>query len=76
MSIMVQIRNVPIALHRRLKARAALSGVSLSDFLLEEIRVAAERPTPEELRARLSGRSTATLSEPPANAVRAERDGR
>ena len=35
----VQIRNVPDALHRRLKARAALSGLSLSDYLLREIRL-------------------------------------
>lgn len=76
MSVMIQIRNVPTALHRRLKARAALVGMSLSDYLLEEISAAAERPTTEELRARLSGRSTANLSEPPADAIRAERDGR
>jgi plasmid stability protein len=76
MAVMVQIRNVPAPLHRRLKARAALVGMSLSDYLLEEIRAAAERPTSEELRARLSGHPTADLSEPPADAVRAERDGR
>jgi antitoxin FitA len=42
---MVQIRNVPEALHRRLKSRAALAGMSLSDYLLSEIRQVAERPT-------------------------------
>lgn len=76
MSIMVQIRNVPVALHRRLKARAALVGMSLSDFLLDEIRAAAERPTAEELRERLAARAEAAPSESPASAVRAERDGR
>lgn len=35
---MIQIRNVPAELHRRLKARAALAGMSLSDCLLHEIR--------------------------------------
>jgi hypothetical protein len=44
MSTMIQIRNVPDALHRRLKARAALAGMSLSDYLLSEIREVAERP--------------------------------
>ena len=44
MSRMIQIRNVPDALHRRLKSRAALEGKSLSDYLLAEIREAAERP--------------------------------
>ena len=74
MSVMVQIRNVPEDLHRRLKSRAALAGMSLSDFLLNEIRQAAERPTVDELRARLQSRSPARLSVTPAEAVRAERD--
>lgn len=76
MSTMIQIRNVPDALHRRLKARAALSGLSLSDYLLNEIRQTAERPTIDELRARLQSRDASVLTPPPAIAVRAERDGR
>ena len=59
---MIQIRNVPDSLHRRLKSRAALAGMSLSDYLLQQIREVAERPTIEELRARLARRSTVTLS--------------
>lgn len=35
---MIQIRNVPCELHRRLKARAAEEGISMSDFVLREIR--------------------------------------
>lgn len=73
---MVQIRNVPDALHRRLKSRAALAGMSLSDYLLSEIRQAAERPTIEELRVRLHSRTVATPSTAPADAVRAERERR
>jgi antitoxin FitA len=76
MSAMIQIRNVPDALHRRLKARAALAGMSLSDFLLREIQQAAERPTLDELRARLEKRAPVKPSEPPAQAVRAERERR
>jgi len=71
---MIQIRNVPDALHRRLKSRAALAGMSLSDYLLTEIRRVAERPTLEELRIRLQRRSETRLSVEPAQAVRAERD--
>ena len=71
---MIQIRNVPEALHRRLKSRAALAGMSLSDYLLDEIRRVAERPTLDELRARLRSRTEAALSVSPADAVRAERD--
>ena len=73
---MIQIRNVPDALHRRLKSRAALAGMSLSDYLLLQIREVAERPTIEELRARLARRSTVTLSVDTADAVRHERDSR
>ncbi len=74
MSAMVQIRNVPDELHRRLKSRAALCGMSLSDYLLSEIRQIADRPTLDELRARLARYPDAALSAPPAEAVRAERD--
>jgi len=76
MAAMIQIRNVPEALRRRLKARAAMAGMSLSDYLLAEIRRVAERPTLDELRARLSRRDAATPTVSPAQAVRAERDGR
>jgi plasmid stability protein len=74
MSVMIQIRHVPDALHRRLKARAAMAGMSLSDFLLGEIRQTAERPTLDELRARLAQRRPVVPSVPPAEAVRLERD--
>jgi plasmid stability protein len=73
---MIQIRNVPEALHRRLKSRAALAGMSLSDYLLKEIREVADRLTLDELRARLQSRPAVTPSVAPAEAVRAERDRR
>jgi plasmid stability protein len=76
MSSMIQIRNVPTELHRRLKARAALVGMSLSEYLLREIRQVAERPTPAELRERLARRSQVVSDESPATAVRNERDRR
>jgi antitoxin FitA len=74
MTTMIQIRNVPDTLHRRLKSRAALAGMSLSDYLLGEIRAVAERPTLGELQARLESRSKMTPSVAPAQMVRAERD--
>lgn len=76
MSRMIQVRNVPDSLHRALKAQAALSGMSLSDFLLAEIRQVAERPTIAELRERLRQRSRVAGAISPAEAVRRERDGR
>jgi antitoxin FitA len=53
MSKMIQLRHVPDSLHRQLKARAALAGLSLSDFLVREVRKIAEQPTPEEMLQRL-----------------------
>jgi antitoxin FitA len=76
MSRMIQIRNVPEELHRQLKAHAAVAGMSLSDYLLNEVRQVAERPTLEQLRARLEHRASAHPTVSPARAVRAERDRR
>jgi plasmid stability protein len=76
MSVTIQIRNVPEQLHRRLKARAAMAGMSLSEYLLGEVRRVAERPTIDKLRARLESRSAETAAMPLAEAVRAERDDR
>ena len=76
MSKMIQLRHVPEDLHRKLKARAALSGLSLSDYLLEEVRRVADRPTVAELRSRLAQRATVSPAVPPAKAIRAERDRR
>ena len=76
MSVMIQIRNVPEALHRRLKSRAALEGMSLSDYLLAELRRVAERPSLAELRERLEKRPATDLDPSPEEAVRAERDAR
>jgi plasmid stability protein len=73
---MIQIRNVPENLHRDLKARAAKAGMTLSDYLLDVIRKAAERPEPEVLLNRIRERSPVYPSESPAEAVRAEREAR
>ena len=76
MSKMIQLRNVPDALHRKLKARAALEGLSLSDFLTREARKIAERPTMAEMRARLEARPILELAPSPTEIVREERDRR
>ena len=76
MSRMIQLRHVPDALHRTLKARAAMAGMSLSDYLLAEIRQVAERPTLGELRERLHRRRAVSAPPAAAGAVRAERDAR
>ena len=76
MSRMIQIRNVPDSLHRTLKARAALAGMSLSDYLLAEIRKTAAYPTVEELRKRIAERPTVNPSISSAELIRQERDSR
>jgi plasmid stability protein len=76
MSKMIQIRNVPDSLHRQLKSRAALEGLSLSDFLLKEIEHVAERPTLRELAARLATRTPVQYKISPAQILREERSRR
>ncbi len=73
---MIQIRNVPDELHRRLKARAALEGLPLSDYLLGEVEQLMDRPTLRELKSRLRDRKPVVTGVPPVRAVRDERDGR
>jgi len=76
MSRMIQLRNVPDALHRTLKIRAAMAGMSLSDYLLAEIRQVAERPTLDQLRERLHRRAPVAAPLSAARTVRAEREAR
>jgi len=73
---MVQIRNVPSELHRRLKARAAIEGMSMSDYVLRELRKALERPTREDVLERLRAQPVRRLARRPADVIRAERDSR
>ena len=75
-STMVQIRNVPPEFHRRLKARAALEGMSMSDYILREIGKALERPTRAEVLERLRSRPVRRLKRKAADVIRAERDAR
>jgi len=76
MSTMIQIRHVPDEVHRKLKARAALEGLSLSGFLLREVQAIVDRPSLAELQSRLAGREPVRSRESAARAVRAERDSR
>jgi len=76
MSKMIQLRNVPDSLHRQLKARAAMSGMSLSDYLLSEIKEIAERPTLAEMRERLLHREPISVPIDSARMVREERESR
>ena len=74
MSKMIQIRNVPESLHKRLKSRAAMTGMSLSDYLLAEIENLAALPTEQELRQRISGSDPFDMSNSSAEIIRKDRD--
>ena len=71
---MIQLRNVPDSLHRKLKNRAAMEGLSLSDYLIGELRRFSDKPTLVELRKRLSHRKAVLTKVSPTDAVREERD--
>jgi antitoxin FitA len=73
---MVQIRNVPADFHRKLKARAAIEGMSMSDFILREIGKSLERPTRQEILERLRARPVRHLKRSAAEVIRAEREAR
>lgn len=71
---MIQIRNVPEDIHRKLKVRAAERGQSLSDFLLEIVRVEAEQPTLEEVLARIKSREPVEFEQSSAEIIRELRE--
>ncbi len=73
---MVQLRNVPEEIHRRLKARAAIEGMSMSDYVLREIRKALDRPTRQEILERLVARPVRRTRQSAAAVIRADRDSR
>lgn len=74
MASTVQVRNVPDQVSKRLKARAAEAGMSLSEYLLAELTRFASLPTRDEMRERLRSRPRTKLAESAAKLVRRERD--
>ncbi len=74
MGTLLQIRDVPDDVHRTLKARAAMSGVSLSEYARSVLGRSTARPTPQELAARIEARGAVTLDEPAELTVRDIRD--
>jgi len=76
MSRMIQIRNVPDEVHRKLKIRAAREGVTLSELLAREARRLAEQPSLEEMLERLKARRPVKLRTSAAAIIREVRDGR
>lgn len=76
MSKMIQIRHVPHALHRKLKMRATEAGMTLSDYLKDELERMTEQPTMAQIAARIKALPPVVLDEPPHATLRAGRDAR
>jgi antitoxin FitA len=74
MSSMIQIRNVPVKVHRALKARAALAGKSMSELILEELQAMLALPSEQELRERLQQVEPFAMKKSSAGLIRRERD--
>jgi plasmid stability protein len=73
---MIQLRHVPDDLHRKLKASAAMDGLSLSDYILREVRQFADKPTMSEMKERLARLEPVNMKTSPVEILRAIRDGR
>ena len=74
MSKMIQVRNVPEPIHRALKAKAALAGKSLSDWILDELQILAALPSEEELLERLREAEPFVMQGSSAKLIRKDRD--
>ena len=76
MSKMIQIRHVPDTLHRKLKVRATEAGMTLSDYLKDELERMAAQPTLAQIAARLKTLAPVDLDESPLKTLRASREQR
>ena len=76
MKMMIQIRNVPEPLHRRLKARAAIEGVSMSHYVLRAVERTLAHPSRQELLEAIRSQPRIHLDPPPAEILREERGSR
>ena len=71
---MLQIKDVPQDVHRKLKARAALAGVSLTEYARQTLVDSAARKSREELIAELESIPIRRGGETGAESVRAVRE--
>jgi antitoxin FitA len=77
MNTHIQIRNVPNALHRKLKARAAQKDMTLTDYVKQLLQREVEKPTLAEMTERLKKLPPVKISgEDIVAAIREERESR
>jgi antitoxin FitA len=72
----VQIRNVPDAKHRKLKARAAERGMTITDYVKQLVDRDLERPTMAELIKRAKTFTQVDIGTSAVDYVREDRDTR
>lgn len=73
----IQVKNVPDDVHATLRRRAAATGRSLQEYLLDRLTAEARSPTLEEVLERAGGRAGGDVPLSVAvDAVRVDRDAR
>jgi antitoxin FitA len=72
----VQIRNLPESKHRKLKARAAEQGMTITDYVKRLLERDLERPSMNELVARAKKLSQVNIGSSSVDYVREDRDTR
>ena len=76
MSKTIQIRDVPDDVHKTLRVRAAEAGMSLSDYVLQELVKVAGRPPIADVLRRAAERPGGVPVKTIVATIRAMRDGR
>ena len=71
---MIQVRNVPMRLHRELKKRARERGKTLTDYIQEILEREVSRPPADEVFERIASRPAVDLGRPAAEIIREERE--
>lgn len=72
----LQIRNVPVAMHRKLKARAAAEGLSMSAYVRRELERLLATTSAEEFLRELRDEPVMALEPSPTEVLRQERKAR
>jgi plasmid stability protein len=76
MAKMIQVRNVPDALHRELRKRARAHGETLTRYIQGILEREVARPPAEDVFERIRSREPVPLDRPAADLIREERTGR
>jgi antitoxin FitA len=76
MTKMLQVRNVPDDVHARLKERAKAAGMTMSEYVLRELKELADKPSLNEIWRRPEARDSSVSLADAAQLIRDERDAR